>query len=208
MKSSRSSAASPLWTLAGLALAGYALTRLRRDPHFFADKVVLITGGSRGLGFALARRLRAEGASLALLARDPEELERARQDLLAIATPDGGTDPGEVLIVPCDLSHPEEIPDAVHHVVQHFGALDVVINDAGIDRIRAKSVAQSQLLMDYAQERLGRYGVGTVTPREAGRRGARGGRSGALRGWPPGSRTRRRSAARSRPHSWQGTTYF
>ena len=132
MKPSRPSAASPLWTLAGLAVAGYALSRLRRDARFFADKVVLITGGSRGLGLAIARRLRAEGASLALLARDPDELERARQDLLALATPDGGADPGEVLTVPCDLSRPEEIPDAVHHVVQHFGALDVVVNDAGI----------------------------------------------------------------------------
>ncbi len=132
MRSSRSSSSAPLLTLAGLAFAGYALTRWRRDPRFFADKVVLITGGSRGLGLALARHLRAEGASLALLARDPAELERARQDLLAIETPGGGSDPGEVLTVPCDLTRPEDIPEAVHHVVRHFGALDVVINDAGI----------------------------------------------------------------------------
>ncbi len=132
MRPSRSSPASPLWTLAGIALAGYALTRLRRDPRFFADKVVLITGGSRGLGLAIARRLRAEGASLALVARDAEELERARQDLLAIAAPDGGNDPGEVFAFPCDLTRPDAIPDMVHRVVQHFGALDVVINDAGI----------------------------------------------------------------------------
>ncbi len=132
MRSSRSSSVSPLWTLAGVALAGYALTRLRRDPHFFADKVVLITGGSRGLGLAVARRLRVEGASLALVARDPDELERARQNLLSIARPDGGSDPGEVLAYPCDLGRPEEIPEMVHHVVQHFGALDVVINVAGI----------------------------------------------------------------------------
>ena len=132
MRPSRSSSASPLWTLAGVALAGYTLNRLRRDPRFFADKVVLITGGSRGLGLAIARRLRAEGASLALIARDPEELERARQDLLSVGAPDGGNDPGEVLTVPCDLSCPGEIPGMVHQVVQHFGALDVVINDAGI----------------------------------------------------------------------------
>lgn len=93
---------------------------------------MLITGGSRGLGLVIARRLRAEGASLALIARDPDELARARQDLLSITTPEGGGDPGEVLTVPCDLSHPDEIPEAVHGVVRHFGALDVVINDAGI----------------------------------------------------------------------------
>ncbi len=134
MRSSRSSSFSPLWTLAGLAAVGYAVSQLRRDPRFFRGKVVLITGGSRGLGLAIARLLRAEGASLALLARDPDELERARQDLFTIPVPDpdGGTDPGEVLAVPCDLTQPAAIPDAIHTVARHFGALDVVINDAGI----------------------------------------------------------------------------
>lgn len=132
MRSSRSSSLSPFWTVAGLTLAGYALTRPRRDARFFSNKVVLITGGSRGLGLVIARQLRAEGASLALIARDAEELGRARQDLLAIETADAGGDPGEVLIVPCDLTQPTEIPAAVHGIVRHFGALDVVINDAGI----------------------------------------------------------------------------
>ena len=132
MTSSRSSSPSPLWTLAGLALVGYGASRLWRDTQFFRDKVVLITGGSRGLGLAIARRLRAEGASLALLARDADELERARQDLLAIPAPNGSADPGEVLAVSCDLTQPATIPDAVGAVTRHFGALDVVINNAGI----------------------------------------------------------------------------
>jgi kynureninase len=51
-----------------------------------------------------------------------------------------------------------------------LGALRV-INEAGIDRIRAKSVAQTQFLMDYGRERLGRYGVGIVTPLDPARRG-------------------------------------
>ena len=51
-----------------------------------------------------------------------------------------------------------------------LGALDV-LNEAGIDRIRAKSVAQTRFLIDLRQERLGRFGVGLVTPREPERRG-------------------------------------
>ena len=51
-----------------------------------------------------------------------------------------------------------------------LGALGTV-NDAGIDRIRAKSVAQTRFLMDAAEARLARYGVGTVTPRDPDRRG-------------------------------------
>jgi kynureninase len=46
-----------------------------------------------------------------------------------------------------------------------------VINDAGIDRIRAKSVAQTRFLMEYAEDRLGRHGIGIVTPRDFARRG-------------------------------------
>lgn len=147
MRSSRPSSSSPLWTLAGLAAVGYAISRIQRDPHFFRDKVVLITGGSRGLGLAIARRLRAEGASLALLARDADELERARQDLLAIPAPVGGAvDPGEVLSVRCDLTQPDTISDAIHTVTRHFGGLDVVVNNAGI--IQAGPL-QNMTLEDY-----------------------------------------------------------
>ncbi|MBX9625787.1 MAG: kynureninase [Gemmataceae bacterium] len=46
-----------------------------------------------------------------------------------------------------------------------------VLNDAGIDRIRAKSVAQTRFLIDLARERLGRHGVGIVTPADPARRG-------------------------------------
>ena len=131
MKRSRSS--DSLLALAGLALAGVAVSRLRRDGTFFAGKVVAITGGSRGLGLAIARRLRAEGAHLALLARDPAELERARWDLLAV--PSGQTPHAVVFSVPCDLTHPEEVQQAIGSVAQRFGALDVLINVAGIIQV-------------------------------------------------------------------------
>ena len=131
MKRSRSF--DPLLALAGLALAGVAVSRLRRDGTFFAGKVVAITGGSRGLGLVIARRLRAEGAHLALLARDPEELERARWDLLTIRA--GEAPDAEVFSAPCDLTHPEEIQRAIGSVAQWFGALDVVINVAGIIQV-------------------------------------------------------------------------
>ena len=122
MKSSRSS--SPFLPLAGLALAGFAYAKLRRDPRFFAGKVVAVTGGSRGLGLCVARRLQKEGASLALLARDADELEEARRELAGL----GGK---EILTVPCDVSHPEEIKEAVATIKARFGRLDVLINVAG-----------------------------------------------------------------------------
>lgn len=118
---------SLILTLGGLALAGCLISRATRRTCSFAGKVVLITGGSRGLGLVLARQLCAEGARVALLARDPDELARAREELIQRG--------GQVLTISCDLLEREQIDAAVQEVVAHFGGLDVLINNAGIIEI-------------------------------------------------------------------------
>jgi len=118
---------SLILTLGGLVLAGCLISRATRRTFSFARKVVLITGGSRGLGLVLARQLCAEGARVALLARDPDELASARAELVQRR--------GEVLTLSCDLLDREQIESAVQKIVAHFGGLDVVINNAGIIEI-------------------------------------------------------------------------
>lgn len=115
---------SVLLTLGGLALAGCLISRATRRTCSFAHKVVLITGGSRGLGLVLARQLCAEDARVALLARDPDELANAREELAQRG--------GDVLTISCDLLDRGQIHAAVQNVVDHFGGLDVVVNNAGI----------------------------------------------------------------------------
>ena len=115
---------SLLFTLAGLALAGGLISRASRRTWSFNGKVVLITGGSRGLGLILARQLCAKGARVALLARDSDELARARAELVQQG--------GEALSIACDLLERAQIETAVQKVVTHFGGLDVIINNAGI----------------------------------------------------------------------------
>src|SRR5262249_14186196 len=86
-------------------------------------RVVLITGGSRGLGLVLAREYARRGAALVLLARDPEELERARHDLAGR----GAT----VLALACDVGDETQVAAAVRRAVARFGRLDIVVNNAG-----------------------------------------------------------------------------
>ena len=87
-------------------------------------RVVLITGGSRGLGLALARKFGEEGAHLVLCARSEEELQRARQDLVSTGT--------QVLTIPCDVSDPGQVEAAIQTALQCHGRIDVLVNNAGV----------------------------------------------------------------------------
>jgi NAD(P)-dependent dehydrogenase (short-subunit alcohol dehydrogenase family) len=111
-------------TLGGAGLATWAISLLLRDDFSFAGKSVLITGGSRGLGLAIARRIAREGGRLALLARDEDELARACADLRALGA--------EALAVSCDLLDRDQSLGAIETVVDRFGTIDVLINNAGI----------------------------------------------------------------------------
>src|ERR1700747_1132615 len=92
---------------AGVLLLGAWITAraIRTARYTLRDKVVVITGGSRGLGLVLARHICAQGGSVALIARDSEELARAKADL----APRGGA----VLTVQCDLLDVAQIEAAV-----------------------------------------------------------------------------------------------
>jgi len=108
----------------GLAVGAWALARNSRSRFSFAKKVVLISGGSRGLGLVMARQFAREGARIALLARNADELARAKNDLESRGA--------QVLTVQCDLTDRAQIVSAVETVVAHFGSIDVLINNAGV----------------------------------------------------------------------------
>ena len=101
---------------------------LRRKGRRLAGKVVLITGSSRGLGLAMAEEFGKRGAKLVLTARDPWELERARQSLVERGAVSGAD---EVLTIPADLRKEQEAKQAVERTTEHFGRVDVLVNNAG-----------------------------------------------------------------------------
>jgi NAD(P)-dependent dehydrogenase (short-subunit alcohol dehydrogenase family) len=92
--------------------------------HPLSGKVVLITGGSSGIGRAAAVRLASHGARLALAARTPGPLEQAAAELRAAGA--------EALAVPTDVADAEQCRRAVAATVERFGGLDVLLCSAGV----------------------------------------------------------------------------
>ena len=88
-----------------------------------AGKVVLITGASRGLGLAMAEECAGQGCRLAICGRDQQSLDRAEQELRGHGA--------EVLAVRCDIAKRNEVEAMVDSVLARYGAIDVLINNAG-----------------------------------------------------------------------------
>lgn len=110
--------------------AGYAAWRLVSCASrytTFKNKVVVITGGSRGLGLVLARQFAAEGAKLAICARNTQELEAAQAELLTLDVP--------VLAQVCDVQNRAQIQDFIKTVDTNYKRIDVLINNAGIIQV-------------------------------------------------------------------------
>src|SRR5437899_6921549 len=108
-----------------LVFAAWLALRVIRTLRFsLRNKVVLITGGSRGLGLVLARRICAAGGKVALLARDNDELTRAKTDLTGRGV--------RAFTIQCDLLDLDQIHLAVRQTIDRFGKIDILINNAGV----------------------------------------------------------------------------
>jgi short-subunit dehydrogenase len=129
-------------TLGAVALGALLVARAwrRRPAYDSADRTVVITGGSRGLGLVLARALACEGANLVLAARDGDELERAAADIRARRPS------ARVLTVTADIGRQVDAERMVIATVDGYGSIDVLINNAGI--IQVGPIAHMQLA-DY-----------------------------------------------------------
>jgi NAD(P)-dependent dehydrogenase (short-subunit alcohol dehydrogenase family) len=87
-------------------------------------KTVLVTGGSSGIGKATALRLAEHGAQVALAARNRDALEQVRQEIEQTG--------GAALVVPTDVTDPEQVSQAVEATVARFGKLDILLACAGL----------------------------------------------------------------------------
>jgi NAD(P)-dependent dehydrogenase (short-subunit alcohol dehydrogenase family) len=126
-------------TLAAAALAALAARQAvaRWRSAELAGEVALVTGGSRGLGFLVARELLRQGCRVAICARSEDELAAAQRELASV---------GEVLAFRCDVAAPREVERMVAEVERMLGPVGVLVNNAGVIQV---GPLESQTPDDY-----------------------------------------------------------
>jgi NAD(P)-dependent dehydrogenase (short-subunit alcohol dehydrogenase family) len=132
MRDSKDNASSIAKFITGSALAAgglFASKAIMNSYNKFSlrNKVVLITGGSRGLGLVLARHLADEDAKIVICARSIDELQRASEDL--------GPRALHFLAVQCDITDRKQVENMVEKVKKEMGNIDILINNAGIVQV-------------------------------------------------------------------------
>jgi short-subunit dehydrogenase len=117
--------------VAGAVLAaGLFARRVRKDS--LAGEVAIVTGGSRGLGYALARELLRCGCRVVICARREDELRKAAEELSRY---------GEVVPVVCDVSKQQDVERLVNTANEYFGRVDILVNNAGAIEVASVDVA-------------------------------------------------------------------
>jgi NAD(P)-dependent dehydrogenase (short-subunit alcohol dehydrogenase family) len=89
-------------------------------------KIALITGGASGIGLAITKRFVREGACVALVDLNPDKLKSAGEEILSQNAD------AVLLLVPCDITDEDSVVAAVQKIVDHFGRLDIAVNNAGV----------------------------------------------------------------------------
>jgi NAD(P)-dependent dehydrogenase (short-subunit alcohol dehydrogenase family) len=97
----------------------------------FTGKVALVTGGSRGIGLAIARALLERGAKVAITATSDATLQAGTAALEAVS------EAAAVLPIRADVRRHDQVEQAIDTAVRHFGGLDVLVNNAGVGVFRS-----------------------------------------------------------------------
>ena len=109
------------------AVAGYLLAREvygRVREQNLLGHIALVTGGSRGFGYLIARELGHAGCKLVICSRDQEELNRAAGELRQIGL--------TVLAARCDVSDKDDVDAMIAAANDHYGRIDLLVNNAGV----------------------------------------------------------------------------
>jgi len=114
---------------------------------YFHNKVIVITGASRGIGRGLALRLAGQGASLVLAARDVARLEAVRDECEKRG--------GQAIVVPTDVTEQAQCQALIRKTVERFGRIDILVNNAGVtmwaylDEVSDLSIFEKIMRVNY-----------------------------------------------------------
>jgi 3-oxoacyl-[acyl-carrier protein] reductase len=118
----------------------------------FESTAAIVTGGSRGIGFAIAAALGSKGARVAITGRDERCLDAARAQLADNVARNFSSAPSDsVYAIRADVSRPDEAMRAVDAAADRFGGLDVLVNNAGVGlfaHVADLSIADWQQIID------------------------------------------------------------
>ncbi len=154
--------------------------------HRFTGKVAFVTGAASGIGRATAVAFATEGARVAILDRTEDALADTAEAIRQVG--------GEILVLACDVSDPDQVEASIGRVVETFGRLDIAFNNAGVenkaapvheiaidewDRILDINLRGTFVCMKHELAQMVRQGGGVVvnTSSGAGVRGVAGGAS-------------------------------
>jgi 3-oxoacyl-[acyl-carrier protein] reductase len=93
-------------------------------PQKEKNKVAIVTGGSRGIGKAVAIALAKKGYNVVICSRNKDELNKAKEELEKFNV--------KVLAIKCDVRHYKQVKNLVKKTIKEFGRIDILINNAGI----------------------------------------------------------------------------
>ncbi len=99
----------------------YTEKMLQKDA--LKNKTVVVTGGGSGLGKAMSQYFLELGAKVVITSRNEDKIQKAAQELTQLTA-------GEVLAVPCDVRHYDQVEAVVQSANKHFGSVDVLVNNA------------------------------------------------------------------------------
>jgi 3-oxoacyl-[acyl-carrier protein] reductase len=131
------------------------------------DRVAVVTGGSKGIGLAVARRFAESGASVAIVARGAEDLAAARTSLASERL--------DVRDYVCDVSKTADISNAYERIVTDFGKIDILVNNAGTSRAMPFETVTDEIWQEdldlklFAAIRFSRLAWGGMKARKWGR---------------------------------------
>jgi NAD(P)-dependent dehydrogenase (short-subunit alcohol dehydrogenase family) len=128
-----------------------------------AGQVAVITGGAGTIGAATARLFAANGAAVALFDRDDQALDAAARSI-----------PGDVLAIPCDVTHGASVHEAFDRVCGAFGGVDILVSNAGaawqgrIGEVDEAVLRQSFELNFFAHQRVAQHAVRIMLAQRTG----------------------------------------